>query len=249
MLSGQCRKAYAASMAIPDSGGQLHAVYHTPPPAHGTPLNIIDPATGSPGGGQVEVSWSVTGPTGPEGPQGVQGIQGIQGVQGIQGPVGPPGSAPFTNTLILPANSFGSNNAGADDGSFIGTDFATGTVLQATYGFWFDPAGHPSDAIVYVNYWLLPPSVDGYGEYDVALYLPDGSFLTSATQNPAGPYWTPPHLNNPPNFSFLVSDFPEGLAAGYCLFTHRCTTPTAFHGTGQITVTITTTNEPGNTAP
>ncbi len=91
-------------MAIPDSNGELHACYQNPPPAHGAPLNIIDPATGSPGGGQVEVTWSVTGPAGPQGatgpqgpqgvagPQGLQGVQGATGLQGLQGVAGPAGS-------------------------------------------------------------------------------------------------------------------------------------------------------------
>ncbi len=57
-------------MSIPDANGELHAVYSSPPPAHGASLNIIDPATGSPGGGQLEVTWSVRGPQGPQGPPG-----------------------------------------------------------------------------------------------------------------------------------------------------------------------------------
>lgn len=93
-------------MAIPDSNGQLHAVYQSTPPAHGAPLNIIDPATGSPGGGQAEVTWNVAGPrglqgaTGPAGPQGIagaqgpQGPQGVQGIQGVQGAQGPAGATP-----------------------------------------------------------------------------------------------------------------------------------------------------------
>lgn len=96
-------------MAIPDGSGELHAVYHNPPGAHGSPLNIIDPATGSPGGGQVEVSWSVTGPQGPQGvtgPQGAQGVQGSVGPQGDQGIPGPGGplwvniSSGFTNLNV-----------------------------------------------------------------------------------------------------------------------------------------------------
>lgn len=79
-------------MAIPDSNGQLHAVYKTPVPGHGNPLNIIDPATGSPGSGQVEVTWSVTGPAGPQGAMGPQGLQGVAGAQGVTGPQGVAGS-------------------------------------------------------------------------------------------------------------------------------------------------------------
>lgn len=79
-------------MAIPDSSGQLHAVYQNPPPAHGAVLNIIDPVTGSPAGGQLEISWNVQGLTGPQGPTGTQGPNGPQGPQGVAGPQGPQGT-------------------------------------------------------------------------------------------------------------------------------------------------------------
>ena len=97
-------------MAIPDANGELHATYQNPPPAHGAPLNIIDPATGSPGGGQAEVSWSVAGPPGAQGPQ---GIAGSQGVAGTPGPQGPPGSSPDLRPLYL------NQSVLVDDVSFI----------------------------------------------------------------------------------------------------------------------------------
>ena len=79
-------------MAIPDANGQLHAVYNSPPPNHGATLNIIDPATGSPGGNEVEVTWSVTGPQGPQGATGPAGPQGPVGSQGPTGAQGVPGA-------------------------------------------------------------------------------------------------------------------------------------------------------------
>lgn len=78
-------------MAIPDPDGKFYAVYQTPPPGHGTALNIIDPATGSPGAGEVEISWSQTGPQGPAGPAGATGPAGPTGATGAQGPAGPVG--------------------------------------------------------------------------------------------------------------------------------------------------------------
>jgi hypothetical protein len=114
-------------MAIPDSNGQLHAVYKDPPPAHGSPLNIIDPATGSPGGGQAGVSWNVAGPQGPQGatgPAGAQGVagaqgpegpEGIQGIQGDTGPQGPTGLSPDPRPFYL-------NGARLSDYSYISID-------------------------------------------------------------------------------------------------------------------------------
>lgn len=110
---------YNELMAIPDSSGELHAVYHNPPAAHGSPLNIIDPATGTPGGGQVEVTWSQTGPQGPIGPQGPQGATGPQGAAGPPAPVGPVWSNTNTGNLnmdLVDALMISSPGSGLYDG-------------------------------------------------------------------------------------------------------------------------------------
>jgi hypothetical protein len=136
------------------------------------------------------------------------------------------------DTFVLPANSFGS------DGSPIGTDFNGATVIVAANGFWMNPSEYPSDAIVEVDYYIVPDDdgdfPTGYGEYDVALGTPDGN-LESSFQDSSG-IWTP--SGNPVRFRFEISDFGESPTAGFMLFMHRAATPANFTGIGPVTVTI-----------
>ncbi len=124
-------------MAIPDASGQIHAVYQSPPPNHGTPLQIIDPATGSPGGGEVEVSWNVTGPQGPEGAQGPAGPTGPAGPQGIQGPIGPQGPDGESAALTVAPVAAGMNGLPAGGLSITDQSGNTGYVGSGIQG----PAG------------------------------------------------------------------------------------------------------------
>lgn len=76
-------------MAIPDSSGVIHVCYNSTPPTHGTNLLVFDSeAGGSPGGGQVALTFNQTGPQGPTGAQGPIGATGPTGPAGPQGPSG-----------------------------------------------------------------------------------------------------------------------------------------------------------------
>jgi len=87
--------AYAA---IPDGGGVIHGCYNPngAKGTNGTPLNIVDTASGACNGSQKEITWNQVGP---QGPPGLKGDKGDKGDQGPQGPAGP-GATSFDATGI-----------------------------------------------------------------------------------------------------------------------------------------------------
>ena len=93
-----------ALASIPAPDGSITACYHTPVPTHGTPLNIIDTASGSCGGGMTSVLWNQTGPqgaTGPTGATGATGATGPTGATGATGAAGPAGPSGISNYQLI----------------------------------------------------------------------------------------------------------------------------------------------------
>jgi Collagen triple helix repeat (20 copies) len=128
------------------------------------------------GRGEVEISWSSSGPAGPQGPVGTRGPAGPQGATGPQGPIGPRGPAGIKGATGAQGAPGNVGAAGPE-----GSAGADGPVGQPGDQGPAGPqgAGGPFPAFVSKQNGLT--FVPGEGAFGATLALPDGFYRLQAT--------------------------------------------------------------------